>query len=527
MPPSDPDDATTNRPVSLWTATSAATDYPALAESGRVDAAVIGGGIAGLTAAAELLAAGQSVAVVERDRIAGGATGNTTAKVTSQHGLVYRQFIDEAGERVAREYARANEASIDYVEETAADLDIDCGFRRLPSYLYTTNPNERRRYREEAAAAERVGLPATEVGSVPLPDDAAAGVRFDAQAQFHPRAYLLGVAESFVDDGGRIYENTRATEVDDRGRGPCRVRTDRGTLAADSVVVATHFPIVDPALYFARMYPKKSYVVAVDANDPPDEGTFYRPGEPYFSVRTCETDEHGTLTLVGGQNHKTGQGGSTAARFDRLERTARAYFDVESVPYRWSTEDFVTVDDRPYVGPLERRDGVYVATGFRGWGMTNGVAAGRILADMIADRGSRWAEAFDPGRISDRGGLKTFLTENANVGRRYVTDWARASLSPADERDVRALSPGEGTVVRDGSDVLAVSRSDEGFDVVSAICSHLGCLVSWNDGEGTWDCPCHGSRYDADGRVIDGPAVDDLSTRNLDVPTRDLDATLD
>ncbi|ESP87932.1 FAD-dependent oxidoreductase [Candidatus Halobonum tyrrellensis] len=519
MAPSRPDDRPADpvdRRTSVWTATSDATDYPPLSEGGRVDVAVVGGGIAGLTAAAELADDGRSVAVVERDRIAAGATGNTTAKVTSQHGVRYHRLREDAGERVARAYAAANEAAIDHVEATADELGVDCGFHRLPAYAYTSDPAERRKYEREAAAAADVGLPATAVDSVPVPDDAAAGVRFDAQAEFHPRSYLLALAESMVDDGVRIYEGTRATDIDDGGRGrACRVETDRGTLAADSVVVATHFPIVDPAFYFARMSPKKSYVVAVDAADPPDDGVFYRAEEPYLSVRTCETDEHGTLTLVGGQNHKTGQGGSTAARFRRLERQARARFDVESVAYRWSTEDFVTLDGRPYVGELERRENVYVATGFGGWGMTNGVAAGRVIADLVRGRRNSWARAFDPARVTDRGGVTEFLTENANVGKQYVSDWAQAALSSADERDVRDLSVGEGTVVRDGTDVLAVSRSEAGYDVVSGVCPHLGCVVSWNDGEATWDCPCHGSRFESDGEVLDGPAVDDLSTKHL------------
>ena len=507
--------------TSLWTATSASTDYPRLSESERVDVAVIGGGIVGLTAAAELVAADRTVALVERDRIVEGTTGKTTAKVTSQHGVRYRDLIQDAGTGVARAYAHANEAAIDYVEETAAELDADCGFRRLPAYVYTKDSDERRRYRTEAATANHLDLPSTFVDSVPLPDDAVAGVRFDDQATFHPREYLLAVAESVVDDGGRIYEETRALDVDDGSGGSdglCRVETERGTLTADAVVVATHFPMVDPSFYFARLYPKKSYLVAVDAADPPTDGVFYRAGDPYLSVRTCETDEHGTLTLVGGENHKTGQGGSTAERFRRVEDAARKHFDVESVPYRWSTQDYVSVDRRPYVGELDRYDDVYVATGFGGWGMTNGIASGRLLADLVRDRENDWAEAFDPGRMPDGEATGTLVRENLNVGRQFVGEWARTPFPSVGGRGVDDLSPGEGTVVRRGSDLLAVSRDDGGdLHAVSAVCPHMGCLVDWNDGEGTWDCPCHGSRFEADGHVIDGPAVADLEDRDDEV----------
>ncbi|QLG28260.1 FAD-dependent oxidoreductase [Halorarum halophilum] len=501
--------------TSVWTGTSPATDYDPLSDGDHVDVAVVGGGIVGLTAAAELVAAGRSVALVERDRIVSGATGNTTAKVTSQHGVIYRHLMELAGATVARAYAEANEAAIDYVESTADDLDVDCGFRRLPAYVYTHDPDERRRYRAEADAARHLGIPARAVDSIPLPDQPAAAVRFDDQAEFHPRKYLLALAESVVEDGGRIYEETRAVDVEDGSDGPCRVDTDRGELAADAVVLATHFPMVDPAFYFARLHPKKSYVVAVDAADPPDEGVFYRAGEPYLSVRTCETDEHGTLTLVGGQNHKTGQGGSVAERFDRVEASAHEHFDVSAVPYRWSTQDFVSVDRRPYVGELERREDLYVATGFGGWGMTNGTAAGRLIADLVRGRSNDWAQSFDPARVPDGEGTGTLLRENLNVGRQYVEDWARKPFSSPGNQTLRNLSPGEGTVVRRGTDLIGVSRGEDGdLQAVSAVCPHMGCVVSWNDGEGTWDCPCHGSRFEADGHVIDGPAVDDLPTKD-------------
>ncbi|WP_313693095.1 FAD-dependent oxidoreductase [Halorarum halobium] len=501
--------------TSVWTATSAASDYDPLAEGKHVDVAVVGGGIAGVTAAAELVAAGESVALLERDRIGSGATGNTTAKVTSQHGVIYRFLSSEASADVARAYAEANEAAIDYVEAKVGELGVDCGFRRLPAFVYTHDPEERRRYRAEAATARHLGIPARWVEDVPLPDDAAAAVRFDDQAAFHPRDYLLALAESVVDGGGRIYEETRVEDVEDGSRGPCRVETERGTLGADAVVVATHFPLVDPAFYFARLSPKKSYVVAVDAADPPDEGVFYRADEPYVSVRTCETDEHGTLTLVGGQNHKTGQGGSVAERFDRVEAEARDRFDVSAVPYRWSTQDFVSVDRRPFVGELERRENVYVATGFGGWGMTNGTVAGMLLADLVRGHDNDWAGAYDPSRVPRGAATGTFLRENLNVGHQYVGDWTRAPFSGGEHGSLGDLSPGEGTVVRRGTDLLAVSRADDGdLRAVSAVCPHMGCLVSWNDGEGTWDCPCHGSRFEADGRVIDGPAVADLAKRD-------------
>jgi nitrite reductase/ring-hydroxylating ferredoxin subunit len=306
------------------------------------------------------------------------------------------------------------------------------------------------------------------------------------------------------------------TDVD--GGTPCRVETDAGTVAAEDVVVATHFPILDRAGYFARQYPKRSYVLAVRASDPPTDGTYYRSGDPYLSTRTATVDGE-TLTIVGGQNHKTGQGGSTAERYRRLAAAARERFDVESVEYRWSTQDYVSVDKVPYVGRLGPfESNVRVATGFGGWGMSNGTAAGRMLSDDVLGRETPLLEAFDPLRATVRASGHDAVTENANVARRFAGDWVAGLASS----DVRGLDPDEATVCRQGSEVLGVYRDGDGaLHAVDAVCPHMGCLVQWNDGERTWDCPCHGSRFDLDGSVLDGPATEALdreSTGRADDP---------
>ena len=509
MDSTDPTDSTgdvsSGRSTSLWLATTGGTDYDPLDGDLTVDSAVVGGGIAGLTAATLLAEAGQEVALIERDRIVSGVTARSTAKVTAQHGRRYADLVSEFGTERARQYAEANQAAVEAVAERAESFDADCGFRRAKAYVYTEDPDETGAYRREAEAAARLGLPADYTESVPGIDDAAAAVRFRDQAQFHPRSYLLALAEQFTDAGGRIFEETRAVDVDS-GERP-RVRTERGTVAADAVVAATHFPLVDVGGFFARMYPKRSYVLALRARDPPREAMLYREGTPYFSVRTHETPD-GTLTLVGGQNHKTGHGGSTKERYRAVERAARRHFDVESVEYRWSTQDYVSVDGVPYVGrlgPFERN--VYVATGFGGWGMSNGTAAGMMLSDVILDRDNDCIDAFDPLRATVRASARTFAAENANVARRFAGGWADGLASG----ELRGLDRDEATVRRQGSDVLGAYRDEDGaLHVVDAVCPHMGCLVQWNDGERSWDCPCHGSRFDVDGGVLDGPATADL-----------------
>ncbi len=501
-------DSLPGRPASVWLDTTPATDYPPLDGDRRVDVAVVGGGIAGLSAAAELVE-DREVAVVEADRVVTGVTGHTTAKLTAQHGLVYRHLVDRFGVERARRYADANQTAVEHVAATVAERDVDCDFQRRPAYVWAASPSDRRRVREEVLAAERVGLPATFVEDPPHPATGPA-VRFSDQAQFHPREYLLALAED-VAEAGHVFEETEALDVEP-GR-PCRVRTRRGTVTADDVVVATHFPLDDPSLYFARMHPKRSYVLGVRVAGDPPEGMFYSTGDPFNSVRTHPTPD-GPLVLVGGQNHKTGQGGRTGNRYRRLEQYARREFDVESVEYRWSTQDYVSVDRVPYVGRLGHdTPGVYVATGFGGWGMSNGTAAGRLLADLVRGADNPWRDLYDPLRFRPSASARDLVVENADVAGQFVGDW----LTKPRAGDPADLRPGEARVLRRGTDVLAAYRDEAGeTHVRSAVCTHMRCLVQWNDAEGTWDCPCHGSRFDVDGSVIDGPAVRDLPERDVE-----------
>lgn len=504
-------DGLPGRDASLWVDTTRQTDYPVLDRDLEVDTAVVGGGITGVTAAVHCTEAGRDVALLEADRVVEGVTGKTTAKITAQHGLVYADLLEDHGRDVARKYAEANSTAIEEIASRVANHDVDCDFQRLPAYTYAANPDQRRQVKRESSVAAGLGLPSTYVEDPPFPDGTPGAVRFDEQAQFHPRKYLLDLVEAIPGDGSHVFEETKATDIEDGSDGtPCRVETERGTVTAENVLVATHFPIEDPAFYFARQYPKRSYVLAVRLAEEPPEGMFYRDAEPYFSVRPHPADD-GTLTLVGGQNHKTGQGGSTVERYRLLERQARDHFDVESVEYRWSTQDFVSTDRIPFVGQLGRKtEDVYVATGYGGWGMTNGTAAGMALAGFAQDGPPEWVDAFDPHRIDPLAAGRDLVTENLNVGKEFTRDWVGTLFRGEDPR----LAPGEGEVVRRDGRPLAVARDDEGeLHVRSGVCTHLDCIVHWNDAEQSWDCPCHGSRFSMDGEVLDGPAVEDLPKR--------------
>jgi glycine/D-amino acid oxidase-like deaminating enzyme/nitrite reductase/ring-hydroxylating ferredoxin subunit len=490
---------------SIWLETTPETDFGALEGDVAVDTAVVGGGIAGVTTAYDLVEAGQTVALLDRRRLLSAVTGHTTAKLTSQHGLIYRYLLDRFGSPLARQYAQANQTAIDEVEHRVGTLDIDCAFERVPAYVYVESGDRRPQVGDEATAARRLGLPASYVTETELPFPVAAAVRFDEQATFHPRRYLLALARAIPGGGSHVFEHTRAEAIEP-GR-PCRVTTDRGEVRADDVVVATHFPFFDRALYFARLSPKRSYVLAARLAGDVPTGMYYHPHEPYFSVRPRPAGNDHSV-LVGGQNHRTGHGGSTAERYRALERQARERFDVEAIDYRWSTQDYVSVDRLPFVGRLAPHlDHVYVATGFGGWGMSNGTAAGRLLADTILGRENPSREVFDPIRLRLRSSVPSLVDHNARAARHLVED----TLLGPPAHDWSDLERGSGRVIDLDGDPVGVYRDETGeVHAVSAVCTHLGCLVEWNDAERSWDCPCHGSRFDHDGTVLDTPAVDDL-----------------
>jgi len=500
---------------SIWLETTPGTDYESLDGGMSVDTVVVGGGIVGITAASKLTEAGQTVAVVERDRILDGVTGHTTAKLTSQHALIYDYLREQFGDERARQYAHANQSAIDEVESTVADRGIDCDFERVPAYTYVETEDRTQDVQDEVSAARRLGLPASYTESTPLPYDVAAAVRFDEQAQFHPRKYLLELARGLVEDGSYVFEETRALDVDPGDR--CRVETDRGELAADDVVVATNFPFYDRGLYFTRLEPKRSYVLAARLDGEVPEGMYYRPTDPYFSVRPHPAGDE-SLVLFGGQNHKTGHQGDGRGRYRAVEREARRRFDVDSVEYRWSTQDYTSADRVPFVGQLApQTDHVHVATGFGGWGLTNGTAAGMLLADTILGRENAWAEVYEPTRLNPRASAGQVLKHNTAAMRQFFGD--RFAAQSIDTRVT--LSRGDASVVESDEGPVGIYRDDDGgLHTVSAVCPHMGCHVEWNDGEDSWDCPCHGSRFDYDGSVLHTPAIEDLETYSeTDLPS--------
>jgi glycine/D-amino acid oxidase-like deaminating enzyme/nitrite reductase/ring-hydroxylating ferredoxin subunit len=492
---------------SVWVGTTAsAPSFPSLSGTLEVDVVVVGAGITGLTTALLLKQAGAKVAVVEADRVASGTTGYTTAKVTSLHGLAYAELMAKHGHDKAEQYAQANQAGVERIAALVKELKIDCQFERRPALTYTTDPERRADVAAEVEAATSLGLPATYVETTDLPFPIEAAVRLEDQAQFHPRQYCLALAAAIQGEGSHLFEITRALDIDETGGSPV-VRTDGGDVVAADVVVATLLPFVDLGGFFAKAHPVSSYALAARIDGDLPEGMYLGADSPTRSVRQVSLD--GEIGLIlGGESHKVGQGGDTEQYYASLESWARATFPVRSIDWRWSAHDYIPVDSVPYVGRSPRSQRLHVATGFKKWGMTNGTAAGMILSDILLSRENPWSEVFDATRVDASGSVKEFVKENVNVGKRFVKDHvARLGAPSAD-----TLAPGQGGLVDlDGDEVAAFRHPDGTLQAVSAICTHLGCAVQWNPAETTWDCPCHGSRFACDGKVIYGPATADLA----------------
>jgi glycine/D-amino acid oxidase-like deaminating enzyme/nitrite reductase/ring-hydroxylating ferredoxin subunit len=492
--------------ASLWLRDGPATTYPPLDGDLSVDVAVIGGGLVGLTAATLLRRGGASVAVVEAGRIAHGVSGHTTAKVTALHDLRYSALERSWGEAAACAYAESNRVGVERVARLAAEQSIDCGLERVPAAVYAERAETVDAVEREAAAAHRAGLEVELTGALDLPFPVAVAVRLPDQVQLDPYRYVAGLARGIPGGGNHVLEGTRVAAVDEGE--PCRVRTPHGSIVAGDVIVATLMPFLDRGAFFARVHPERSYLIAVRPERAWEVDGMYLSAEaPTRSLRAAGVEGE-RLLLVGGEGHKTGHDPRPSERLRHLERFAHERFGPVEVRYRWSAQDYGSVDGVPFVGrltPLSTR--VHVATGFGKWGMSAGTAAAEALSDAILKRRNLWSWLYDPSRLRARAGTRSFLAENLDVARRFAAD----RLVRGSDRPAEGLARGEGRVCRRGGRLVAASRDAVGrAHVVSAVCPHLGCVVAWNELEASWDCPCHGSRFAADGALLQGPAVEGL-----------------
>jgi glycine/D-amino acid oxidase-like deaminating enzyme/nitrite reductase/ring-hydroxylating ferredoxin subunit len=483
----------------------------------RCDACVIGAGIAGLTTAYLLATEGRKVLVLDDGPVAGGESSRTTAHLSFVLDDRFHRMRQLHGLRGLKLAAASHAAAVSRIETIVAVEQIDCGFERLDGYLFVPPGDPTDELERELEAARAAGVDVEWADRAPMPGlHSGRCLRFPNQGQFHPLRYLAGLAGAITRRGGRIHRDTQVAEVNEER--PVRIKTREGReIVADDVVVATNSPIHTRFKFHTKQVPHRTYALAARMSPgTAPRALLWDTAHPYHYVRQGfdrERDED--LLIVGGEDHKTGQKDDAEARWDRLEAWARERFPgMEDVAYRWSGQVLETLDGLAHIG--RDRDGVYVATGDSGMGMTHGTIAGMLLDDLIVGRENLWARLYDPGRVPIRA-IGEFAKENLNVVAQYADYLGKGDVDSFDE-----IAPGTGAVVREGLKRVAAYRDDTGaLHLRSAVCTHLGCVVAWNHAERTWDCPCHGSRFDPLGRVLNGPAVHALET--VDGDEKELD----
>jgi glycine/D-amino acid oxidase-like deaminating enzyme/nitrite reductase/ring-hydroxylating ferredoxin subunit len=512
---------------SLWLATTPGTDYPSLPESIKplvsrtasidVDAAVIGGGIAGISTALFLKQAGLNVALIEADRVAAGVSGYTSGKITSQHLLIYRYLIDKFGFEMAKQYADANQAAIERIAGLVKTSKIDCDFFGKTAYTYAETDETMEKLAGEAEAAKSLGLPAYLNEKVPISIPAKGAVCFSGQAQFHPRKYLLRLAEMIPGNGSMVFEKTRATGIKEYGRKGFKVSTTAGEVTAKSVVIATNFPFYDkPGQYYARMEAGRIYSFAMKLKTGFPDGIFISAEKDIYSFRS-QPYQNGELIIAGGQEHVTGKIEDTTGKFLKLFKYVSKHYDIDHVEFCWSSQDNNTFDMVPYIGrylPDERN--IFIATGFNGWGMTHGTISAMIITDMILGVKNPWSGIYDPARFK----LKTGASGTGKPGTPAQADKADIYDKIKKIRDyseyMEDISPGTGKIIEISGTKVALYKHDNGDEYfLKPLCPHMGCLLRFNDAEKSWDCPCHGSRFSYDGKVLNSPAFEDLEILSL------------
>lgn len=462
-------------------------DFP---EGGfTADAVVIGGGMAGILTAYFLHQHGLNTVLIEAGRLAGGVTKNTTAKITAQHSLIYDKLIKDFGKEQAYQYAQANQSAVQRYNDIINNLKIQCDFEEKSAFVYSLD-NEQRIW-DEVKAANKLNLLAQFVKETTLPFDIMGAVKLDSQAQFNPLKFIKGVSSNL-----QIYEYTMAFNIEEN-----IITTNKGKIKADHIVVATHYPFINaPGYYFMRMHQQRSYVVALKGAQQLN-GMYIDADESGFSFRNYKD-----LLFLGGAGHRTGENTSGGC-YDKLKTAASKFYPDSTVEHCWSAQDCMSIDGVPYIGRYSSStENLYVATGFNKWGMTGSMVSAQIISDMILNHENEFENVFSPQRFKLSASAKNLVKDGATSISGLVFDNMKIP-----ESHLKDLDKGHGGIIEYNGHKSGVYKNEDGeVFVVSINCPHLGCVLEWNPDELSWDCPCHGSRFDYKGNLINNPAMKDI-----------------
>ncbi len=469
-----------------------------------VDVAIIGGGIAGVTCAYLLKEAGLKVAVLEARRVGGGETGHTTAHITAIQDADFTTLRRKFGKDGARRIATAGMEAIDFIERVVRARQIDCDFERMPAWIYSEHKRDLLFMKRQVRAAREAGLDCEQVDMVPLPFEVAGGIRFEHQARFHPYRYVLALARTVDGGGSHVFEGAHVHAVEDGN--PCLVHLDDGTtVRANRVVSAADAVVLNRFYMQLKLAPMRTYAIGMRL-DAELSGLFYDTDDPYHYIRTHPSAE-GPILIVGGEDHRVGEKRETQECYAKLEAWTKARFGEGEVLYRWSGQVLEPLDGLPYIGRNPASQNLFLATGFSGNGMVNGTLAGMVLTDVMLGRENPYARMLQARRMKPLASAAAFVVNNQDYPRTLLKD-----RLPAKHGDIADVPPGEGRLVAQDGKKVAVFRDEDGtVHKLSPVCPHMGCHVQWNGEAKSWDCPCHGSRFEATGEVLHGPATHALS----------------
>lgn len=464
----------------------------------KVDVAIVGGGLTGILTAYMLQEKGIQAEVFEAETIGAGMTGYTTAKITSQHNLIYDRLIKQFGVEKAREYAGRNEQAISQYESIITANRIDCDFKKESAYVYTTKDTAN--IKAEVNAAKKLGINAYYTDMTSLPFEVTGAVCFQNQAMFHPIKFLNAIAKGLT-----IWEHTRVVRIKGNTL-EVQEQTERKdepiyVIEANRIIIATHFPIVNhPGYYFLRMYQERSYIVAVEEKKGLKHGMYIGENDKDYSFR-----RYGDYILIGGEKHRTGAG-TNQSHFDELKHAAYSYYPDAVFCYEWANQDCMTFDSVPYIGRFsKRRDDLYVATGYNKWGMTSSMVAATILTEYMTGAPYRKDSIFSPSRFDYRASKKEGKKHIRVTLKRMIKQGGKLKTTK-----LYKIPMGQaGIVISKGKRMGVYRDHNDKVHMVPLRCPHLGCNLTWNQEEKTWDCPCHGSRFDYKGRMLSNPSRKD------------------
>ncbi|WP_100012264.1 FAD-dependent oxidoreductase [Lentibacillus sediminis] len=489
-------------PEPYWRASVNLPTFPKLEESITADVGIVGGGITGITAAYLLAKQNLNVVLIDAGVILNGTTGHTTAKITAQHGLIYDELIQHFGIEKASQYYQAADEAKAFIEQTVNDHQIDCDYQEEDAYIYTNAASYLSSMENEKKAYDQLEIDSELTDNIPLNMPVKSALIMKNQAQFHPLKYLKALTETSVNEGAQFFEQTTAVDVE-YNKHPAIVTKDGHRITCDYVIAASHFPFYDKqSFFFSRMYAERSYVIAIKSAEKFPGGMYINAESSTRSIRNTNLNGE-ELWLVGGENHKTGQGKSTIEHYNALKEFAEKQIGINEIAYRWSAQDLTTLDKVPYIGPVTKKEeNVLAATGFRKWGMTNGTIAAKILSDRITNKENPYEDLYSPSRFPADPSLRKFAKSNADVAKHMIKGKLEYTGNNPKE-----LAADDATVTRINGKRTGVYKDKENkLHMVDTTCTHMGCEVTWNSGDRTWDCPCHGSRFSYTGEVIEGPA---------------------